>query len=162
MDDRPGDHRDHRVDHHEPTIPDADYSYCSSDRRHAWNVLAVFRAPTVSGGLGALDQRLADRVDRPRAVGQPLYACGADHVALTGMGAQRAVQTPRPVWGQDGSQLPEPGRVRRAGDGVSSDKPFTILTRGWLNERHLGVAHLQDRQHLAPVPVEIFNVILTT
>jgi hypothetical protein len=76
-----------------PNDPEADYSYCSSDRRHVWNLSAVFLAPTFQKGfLGAIisDWQIAPIV-RVQSGNRATVLSGNDN-ALSGMGSQRAVQ----------------------------------------------------------------------
>ena len=117
-----------------PDNPDADYSYCSSDRRHVWNVSAVFRAPTVSGGLGALisDWQIAPIV-RVQSGNRSTVTTGTD-VALTGMGNQRAVQIlDDPYGAKTAANYLNPAAFAAPATGTySSDKPFTILNPGRL------------------------------
>jgi hypothetical protein len=77
----------------DPSNPDLDYSYCSSDRRHVVNISAVARTPESSNRalhviLG--DWQLSPLV-RWQSGNRSTITTGVDN-ALTGMGGQRAVQ----------------------------------------------------------------------
>jgi hypothetical protein len=116
-----------------PADPDLDYSYCSSDRRHVWNLSLVARLPTYSNGvLGALasDWQIAPII-RVQSGNRSSVTTGTD-IALTGTGNQRAVQVLDDPYG-DGT--PEfylnPEAFTRPDAGTySTDKPFTIVNPG--------------------------------
>ena len=87
----------------DPSNPDADYSYCDSDRRHVLNVSVVARTPafsnaTVNAVFG--DWQIAPIV-RWQSGSRFSVTTGVDN-ALSGMGGQRAVQLLDNVYG-DGS-----------------------------------------------------------
>jgi hypothetical protein len=77
-----------------PANPDLDYSYCSSDRRHVVNLSLVVRTPGFenSRGLRTIfgDWQLSPIV-RWQSGNRSSVTTGVDN-ALTGLGAQRAVQ----------------------------------------------------------------------
>lgn len=77
----------------DPNNPDLDYSYCSSDRRHVFNVSVVarlpeFQNPALRAVLG--NWQLSPLV-RWQSGNRSSVTTGVD-TALTGMGGQRAVQ----------------------------------------------------------------------
>ena len=126
-----------------------------------WNVSAVFRAPTVSGGLGALisDWQIAPIV-RVQSGNRSTVTTGTD-VALTGMGNQRAVQIlDDPYGAKTAANYLNPAAFAAPATGTySSDKPFTILNPGRLTNDisvsrtfRIASTSLQFRW-------EIFNVI---
>lgn len=113
-----------------PANPNADYAYCSSDRRHLVNLSVVVRTPDFSGrGMRALlsDWQLSPIV-RWQSGNRSTVTTGVDN-ALSGMGGQRAVQLQDNVYG-DGS--PTSYLLRSAFGSpatgtYSSLAPFTIV-----------------------------------
>jgi hypothetical protein len=87
-----------------PWNPDLDYSFCSSDRTHVWNLSAVAKVPTYSGKgfLGAIisDWQIAPIIRVSK--GNRMSVTTGTDVALTGTGNQRAVQVLDDPYG-DGS-----------------------------------------------------------
>ena len=119
----------------DPNNPDLDYCYCSSDRRHVFNVSAVVRVAEVGSGVVKAvfsDWQFSPLV-RWQSGNRSSITTGVDN-ALTGMGGQRAVQIlDDPVRRRHAEQLPEPRRLR-------------VADRRHL--QHAGAVH--DRQPLAP------------
>src|SRR5438046_9136573 len=83
-----------------PANPDADYSYCSSDRRHVVNVSVVVRTPEFANtAMRAVfgDWQLSPIV-RWQSGNRSTVTTGVDN-ALTGLGGQRALQVSDSVYG---------------------------------------------------------------
>jgi hypothetical protein len=153
-----------------PNDPEADYSYCSSDRRHVWNLSAVFLAPTIQKGiLGAIisDWQIAPII-RVQSGNRATITSGNDN-ALTGMGNQRAVQVSsnvylsNPTYTNATTFVPylDPTAFAQPTTGTYSTlKPFSVLLPGNLQNdisisrmfRMGGTRRLQFRW-------EIFNVL---
>ncbi|MEW5983631.1 MAG: carboxypeptidase regulatory-like domain-containing protein [Acidobacteriota bacterium] len=116
-----------------PWDPDLDYSYCSSDRRHVWNLSLVARVPTYTNGLlGALisDWQIAPII-RVQSGNRSSVTTGTD-VALTGTGNQRAVQVLDDPYGDGTAQnYLNPAAFDRPTTGTySTDKPYLIVNPG--------------------------------
>ncbi len=147
-----------------PWDPDLDYSYCSSDRRHVWNLSAVVRVPTYSdkGFLGALisDWQIAPII-RVQTGSRMSVTTGTD-VALTGTGNQRAVQILDDPYGDGSAQnFLNPAAFQNPATGTySTDRPYLLIGPGrFTNDLAIsrtfgfgGARTLQFRW-------EIFNVI---
>jgi hypothetical protein len=147
----------------DPANPDLDYSYCSSDRRHVWNLSLVARVPKHTNGvLGAIvsDWQIAPIV-RVSSGDRATVTTGTD-VALTGTGNQRAVQVLDDPYGDKTAEnyLSPDAFARPATGTYSTDRPFTIVTPGSLQNnvaisRTFGVGGARTLQFRW----EIFNVI---
>jgi hypothetical protein len=87
----------------DPTNPDADYSYCASDRRHIINASAVARTPEFESGIKRvlLNGWQLSPIVRWQSGNRSTVTAGTDR-ALTGVGGQRAVQVLDDPYG-DGS-----------------------------------------------------------
>ncbi len=145
-----------------PADPGLDYSYCSSDRRHVWNLSLVARVPTYNNGaLGAIvsDWQIAPII-RVQSGNRSSVTTGTD-VALTGTSNQRAVQVGDPYGDGSAAFYLDPASFIRPATGTySTDKPYTIVNPGSFTNNisisrmfRLGAARtLQFRW-------EIFNVI---
>lgn len=114
----------------DPDNPDADYSYCASDRRHIINLSAVARTPDFESGLKKvlLSGWQFSPIVRWQSGNRSTVTAGTDR-ALTGVGGQRAVQVLDDPYG-DGS--PEfylnPAAFAVPELGTLSDlKPFSIV-----------------------------------
>jgi hypothetical protein len=77
----------------DPDNPDADYSYCASDRRHIVNLSAVARTPDFESGAKRvlLSGWQFSPIIRWQSGNRSTVTAGTDR-ALTGVGGQRAVQ----------------------------------------------------------------------
>ena len=77
----------------DPSNPDADYSYCASDRRHIINVSAVARTPDFDAGVKKvlLGGWQFSPIIRWQSGNRSTVTAGTDR-ALTGVGGQRGVQ----------------------------------------------------------------------
>jgi hypothetical protein len=114
----------------DPSNPDLDYAYCSSDRRHVANVSVVVRTPefdntTMNRLLG--DWQLSPIV-RWQSGNRSSVTTGVDN-ALTGLGGQRAVQILDDPYGSGGpSQYLNRLAFTTPTNGTYSTlKPFTIV-----------------------------------
>lgn len=114
----------------DPNNPDADYSYCASDRRHVVNVSVVARTPefkndTVRALFG--NWQFSPLV-RWQSGNRSSVTTGQDN-ALTGMGGQRAVQVLDNPYGDKSpsSYLNRAAFAVPAAGTYSTLKPFTIL-----------------------------------
>ena len=76
-----------------PANPDADYAYCSSDRRHVVNVSVVARTPDFDNHVlrAILGDWQLSPIVRWQSGNRSTVTTGVDN-ALTGLGGQRAVQ----------------------------------------------------------------------
>lgn len=114
-----------------PWNPDLDYSYCSSDRRHTWNLSAVVRVPTYTdkGILGTLisDWQIAPII-RVTSGSRMSVTTGTD-VALTGTGNQRAVQVLDDPYGDGTAQnYLNPAAFQNPETGTyTTDKPYLYI-----------------------------------
>jgi hypothetical protein len=77
----------------DPDNPDADYTYCDSDRRHVVNVSVVARTPAFSNAVmrAVLGDWQVSPLVRWQTGNRSTITTGVDN-ALTGLGGQRAVQ----------------------------------------------------------------------
>jgi hypothetical protein len=147
----------------DPNNPDADYSYCASDRRHLINLSAVARTPDFESGLKRilLSGWQFSPILRWQSGNRSTVTAGTDR-ALTGVGGQRAVQVLDNPYG-DGT--PEfylnPAAFEVPALGTLSDlKPFTIVNPSSLQTdfavtrsfRLAGTSRLQFRW-------EVFNFL---
>jgi hypothetical protein len=146
-----------------PWNPDLDYSYCSSDRTHVWNLSAVAVLPRLgSGVLGAIisDWQIAPIV-RVVSGNRSSVTTGTD-VALTGTGNQRAVQILDDPYGdKTAANYLNPAAFANPATGTySTIRPYLIVNPGRFQNdlaisrtfRMRGAQALQFRW-------EIFNVI---
>jgi hypothetical protein len=114
-----------------PANPDLDYSYCASDRRHVVNLSLVVRTPNFDG-KPALHAVLSDwqlsPIVRWQSGGRSSVTTGVD-TALTGLGAQRAVQILDDPYGAGApSQYLNRAAFQPPASGAYSDlPPFTIV-----------------------------------
>jgi hypothetical protein len=117
-----------------PNDPNADYSYCSSDRRHVWNLSLVARVPTIGTGvLGAIisDWQIAPIV-RLQSGNRSTVTSGGDQ-AFSGMGSQRAVQIlDNPYGDKTANNYLNPAAFAVPAAGTYSTlKPFSIVNPGY-------------------------------
>ncbi len=113
-----------------PANPDADYSYCSSDRRHVVNLSVVARTPDFGNHvLGAVlgDWQLSPIV-RWQSGNHSSVTTGVDN-ALTGLGGQRALQILDDPYGAGGptAYLNRAAFTSPAAGTYSTLAPFTIV-----------------------------------
>ena len=114
----------------DPANPDADYAYCSSDRRHVVNLSLVARTPDFDNrAIRAVfsDWQLSPLI-RWQSGNRSTVTTGVDN-ALTGLGGQRAVQTlDDPLRRrQSGSYLNRAAFTSPAAGTYSPLAPFTIV-----------------------------------
>jgi hypothetical protein len=147
----------------DPNNPDLDYSYCSSDRRHVFNVSAVVRVGEVGSGVVKAvfsDWQFSPLV-RWQSGNRSSITTGVDN-ALTGMGGQRAVQILDDPYG-DGTQsnyLNRAAFASPASGTYSTLAPFSVVNPSRL-QNDLAVTRtfrLGATQNLQ-FRWEIFNVI---
>jgi hypothetical protein len=120
-----------------PADPDADYSYCSSDRRHVVNLSVVVRTPDFNKPvLRALfgDWQLSPIV-RWQSGNRSTVTTGVDN-ALTGLGGQRAVQILDDPYGTGGptAYLNRAAFTSPAAGTYSPLAPFTIVNPSVLQD----------------------------
>jgi hypothetical protein len=147
----------------DPNNPDLDYSYCSSDRRHVFNVSAVVRVPQFGSGVVKAvfsDWQFAPLV-RWQSGNRSSITTGVDN-ALTGMGGQRAVQVLDDPYGDGGpaNYLNRAAFASPAAGTYSTLAPFSIVNPSRLQNdlavtRTFKVGPAQNLQFRW----EIFNVI---
>ena len=114
----------------DPNNPDLDYSYCSSDRRHVFNVSAVVRVGEVGSGVVKAvfsDWQFSPLV-RWQSGNRSSITTGVDN-ALTGMGGQRAVQILDDPYGDGtpGNYLNRAAFTSPAAGTYSTLAPFSIV-----------------------------------
>jgi hypothetical protein len=146
----------------DPNKPDADYSYCDSDRRHVVNVSFVARTPHFARpALNAIlgNWQIAPLV-RWQSGSRFTVTTGVDN-ALSGMGGQRAVQILDDVFG-DGT----PGNYlnRNAFDSPAPGTYSALKPNAFVGPSSLqNDLSISRTLHLAAHPLqfrwEIFNVI---
>ena len=147
----------------DPNNPSLDYSYCSADRRHVFNVSAVMRTPDLDGNV--FKEVISDWQFSPlvrwQSGNRSSVTTGVDN-ALTGMGGQRAVQVLDDPYGDGtpGNYLNRAAFASPASGTYSTLKPFTIVNPGRLQNdlavtRTFKVGPSQNLQFRW----EIFNVI---
>jgi hypothetical protein len=146
-----------------PADPNLDYSYCSSDRRHVWNLSLVARLPKSSDGvLGALisDWQIAPII-RVSSGDRSSVTTGTD-VALTGTSNQRAVLVlDSPYGDKTASDYLNPAAFALPAKGTySTDKPFTIVNPGYF-QNDVSISRTFDIGNARTLQLrwEIFNVI---
>jgi hypothetical protein len=115
----------------DPSNPDLDYAYCSSDRRHVVNLSLVARTPSFEnkGVLGAiLSDWQASPIIRWQSGNRSTITTGVDN-ALTGLGGQRAVQILDDPYGSGGpsAYLNRAAFTSPAAGTYSDLRPFTIV-----------------------------------
>ncbi len=115
----------------DPSNPDLDYAYCSSDRRHVVNLSLVARTPSFEnkGVLGAiLSDWQASPIIRWQSGNRSTITTGIDN-ALTGLGGQRAVQILDDPYGSGGpsAYLNRAAFTSPAAGTYSDLRPFTIV-----------------------------------
>jgi len=153
-----------------PADPGADYSYCSSDRRHVWNLSAVFLAPTVQKGiLGAIisDWQVAPII-RVQSGNRGTVTSGNDN-ALSGMGGQRAVQVLDDVYldnpeytnASTNVKYVNPAAFKQPDAGTYSTlRPFTIVNPSYFqNDLTISRTFRLGATRRLQFRWEIFNVI---
>lgn len=146
-----------------PWDPDLDYTYCSSDRRHVWNMSLVARVPTISNGiLGKIisDWQIAPIV-RVQTGNRSTVTTGTD-VALTGTANQRPVQVlDNPYGDKTAANYINPAAFALPAVGTYSTlKPFTIVNPGRLqNDISISRTFKMGSARTLQFRWEIFNVI---
>jgi hypothetical protein len=154
-----------------PDNPGLDYSYCSSDRRHVWNLSVVWRAPNFGKsflGYLASDWQVAPIV-RVQSGNRTSVTTGADN-AQSGMGGQRAVLVAgqnmyldNPAYTNPQTFVPylNPAAFAAPAAGTySTEKPFMIVNPGSLQNdmvisRTFGLGAARGLQFRW----EIFNIV---
>jgi Carboxypeptidase regulatory-like domain len=146
-----------------PADPGLDYSYCASDRRHVAGLSAVYRTPAFANHTLALlfsDWQLSPII-RWQTGNRSSVTTGTD-VALTGVGAQRAVQILDDPYGSGAPDqyLNRAAFTTPATGTYSTLKPFTIDNPGQFNNdlavtRTFALGGAQNMQ----VRWEVFNVV---
>jgi hypothetical protein len=114
----------------DPSNPDLDYSYCSSDRRHVVNISVVVRTPEFdNAAMRAVfgDWQLSPIV-RWQSGNRTSVTTGIDN-ALTGLGGQRAVQVLDDPYGTGapGNYLNRAAFASPTSGTYSTLAPFTIV-----------------------------------
>jgi hypothetical protein len=145
-----------------PDNPDADYSYCASDRRHVVNLSAVVQTPTFNGNVTRVlfsDWQVSPIV-RWQSGNRSTVTLGTD-VALSGMGAQRPNQVLDDPYGDGSSSfyLNRGAFAAPATGTYGTLTPFSILNPARFQNDlaitrmfNMGETRLQFRW-------EIFNVV---
>lgn len=114
----------------DPNNPDADYSYCASDRRHVVNFSVIWRTPEFSHPAARvlLGNWQLSPIVRWQSGNRSTVTTGQDN-ALTGMGGQRAVQVLDNPYGDRtaGNYLNRAAFTTPAPGTYSDLKPFTIV-----------------------------------
>ena len=146
-----------------PANPDADYAYCSSDRRHVVNVSVVARTPEFENPIVRAvfgDWQLSPIV-RWQSGNRSTVTTGVDN-ALTGLGGQRAVQVLDDPYGAGGptAYLNRAAFASPTTGTYSALAPFTILNQSNLQNdfaltRTFKIAGAQSVQ----LRWEVFNLI---
>jgi len=147
----------------DPSNPDLDYSYCSSDRRHVVNLSLVVRTPDFENGVMRAifsDWQLSPIV-RWQSGNRASVTTGVDN-ALTGLGNQRAVQILDDPYGAGGpnAYLNRAAFASPAAGTYSPLVPFTIVNPSYFQNdfaltRTFTIAGAQSIQFRW----EVFNVI---
>jgi hypothetical protein len=113
-----------------PANPDLDYSYCSADRRHVFNLSVVLGTPQFSGGVtkALFSDWQFSPIVRFQTGNRASVTTGVDN-ALTGLGGQRGVQILDDPYGDGtpGNYLNRAAFTTPASGTYSSLAPFTIL-----------------------------------
>ena len=147
----------------DPNNPNADYSYCASDRHHVVNVSVVARTPEFSNGAmrAVLGNWQVSPIIRWQSGDRSSVTTGIDN-ALTGLGGQRAVQIQDNPYGSGApdNYLTRAAFTSPAAGSYSSLAPFSIVNPSRLtndmaltrNVRFAGSRGVQLRW-------EIFNVL---
>jgi carboxypeptidase family protein/TonB-dependent receptor-like protein len=146
-----------------PANPELDYAYCASDRRHVAGVSAVYRTPAFGNRLLSAifsDWQLSPII-RWQSGNRSSVTTGVDN-ALTGLGAQRAVQTLDDPYGSGApaAYLNRAAFTSPAAGTYSTLKPFTVVNPSQFNNdlavtRTFKLAGAQNVQ----ARWEVFNVI---
>ena len=114
----------------DPANPDADYSYCSSDRRHVVNVSLVARTPEFSNDVvrALFGDWQVSPIVRWQTGNRSTVTTGVDN-ALTGMGGQRGVQILDDPSGSGAplEYLSRAAFTSPAAGTYSASRPFTIV-----------------------------------
>ncbi len=144
-----------------PDNPDADYGYCSSDRRHVANLSAVFQLPEWSGAMGRMFGRWQIApIIRRQSGNRSTVTLGTD-VALTGMGGQRPNQVLDNVYGDGtaGNYLNRAAFAAPASGTYGTLAPFTIVNPA-IFQNDLAITRTFDvASTRMQFRWEIFNVI---
>lgn len=145
-----------------PNDKDLDYSYCASDRRHVWNLSAVYRTPEFEGTAGRIfgNWQVAPII-RVQSGNRSTVTTGVD-VALTGTGNQRPVQVLDDPYGdKSASNYLNPAAFASPATGTYSTlKPFTILNPNrFQNDLSISRLFKVGISHTVQFRWEIFNVI---
>jgi hypothetical protein len=151
--------------------PAADYSYCSSDRRHVWNLSAVFLAPTIQNGiLGAIisDWQIAPIV-RVQSGNRATVTTGADNALTGNAGNQRAVQVLDNVYLDNPEYTNASTNVKYLNPAAftppptgtySTLRPFTVVNPGYFqNDLSISRMFRLGATRRLQFRWEIFNVI---
>jgi hypothetical protein len=113
-----------------PANPDADYAYCSSDRRHVVNVSLVVRTPDFDNHVlrAMLGDWQLSPIVRWQSGNRSTVTTGLDN-ALTGLGGQRAVQILDDPYGAGGptAYLNRAAFTSPSTGTYSTLAPFTIV-----------------------------------
>ena len=145
-----------------PADPDLDYSYCSSDRRHVFNVSVVARTPEFTNpALNAvLGSWQFSPLVRWQSGNRATVTTGVDN-ALTGMGGQRAVQVLDDPYGDKtpGNYLNRAAFTTPAAGTYSPLKPFTIVNPSRLQNDLAITRSFRLSERTLQFRWEIFNVI---
>src|SRR5207244_6054771 len=114
----------------DPANPDADYAYCSSDRRHVVSLSVVARTPEFENVVARriLSDWQFSPIVRWQSGNRTSVTTGVDN-ALTGLGGQRAVQILDDPYGTGGpTAYPNRAAFESPASGTDSAlAPFTIL-----------------------------------
>jgi hypothetical protein len=147
----------------DPNNPGLDYSYCASDRRHVVNISVVARTPDFSNGAmrAIFSEWQVSPIVRWQTGDRSSVTTGVDN-ALTGMGAQRAVQVLDDPYGSGApdNYLNRAAFASPAAGTYSSLKPFTIVNPARLTD-DLALARnlrLGDSRNIQ-LRWEIFNLL---
>jgi hypothetical protein len=146
----------------DPNNPDLDYSYCSSDRRHVLNFSVVARTPPFSNPVvnAVLGDWQVSPLVRWQTGNRSSVTTGVDN-ALSGMGAQRAVQILDDPYG-DGTvnnYLNRAAFTSPAAGTYSDLKPFSIVNPSRLQNDLAVTRSFRAGTNTLQFRWEIFNVI---
>jgi Carboxypeptidase regulatory-like domain len=147
----------------DPSNPDLDYSYCSSDRRHVVNVSVVARAPEFSRGFmrAAFSDWQVAPIVRWQTGDRSSVTTGIDN-ALTGLGGQRAVQILDNPYGDKtpNNYLNRAAFMSPTTGAYSTLRPFTIVNPSRFQNDVAITRSLRWRDTRAvQLRWEIFNVL---
>ena len=146
----------------DPSNPDLDYSYCSSDRRHVFNVSVVARTPDFTNDVvrAVLGNWQFSPLVRWQSGNRSTVTTGQDN-ALTGMGGQRAVQILDDPYGQKtpANYLNRAAFTTPTAGTYSALKPFSILNPSRLQNDLAITRSFKLAERTLQFRWEIFNVI---